>query len=304
MQRSDDRVRVSVQVTDAPAGRVPWSDQYDHALDGSFALQDEITARIVTALDVKLASGEQARVWHKCLTDPKALECFYRGIQAFVRMNQESIANARTCFLRLTELAPASPFGPTWTALCLWFESTRGWAADPVEAREQAGTWAERAVAMDDADGQAHTVLGNVRLLQRRFDEALASRTRHWKFGRAVRMPMDFLRTSSFTAANRIGLSCTPGARSVTCPFILRGLSIFLRPRIAMPECPIWRSSPREKLCASRPRLFKRGLRLQARCSCGWPADGRRVVGEARELDANLASPSGPRRNPIEMRTP
>jgi hypothetical protein len=52
-------------------------------------------------------------------------------------------------------------------AMCFWFESTRGWAADVVKAREQAGLWAERAIAMEDADGQAHTVLGNVRLRQR-----------------------------------------------------------------------------------------------------------------------------------------
>jgi tetratricopeptide (TPR) repeat protein len=58
--------------------------------------------------------------------------------------------------------------------MCLWFQVTRGWTDDPDATRRQAGEWAERAVAMEDADGQAHTVLGNVRLLERRFDEALA----------------------------------------------------------------------------------------------------------------------------------
>lgn len=58
--------------------------------------------------------------------------------------------------------------------MCLWFEVARGWSSDAEQARAAAGEWAERAVAMADADGQAHTVLGNVRLLQRRFDEALA----------------------------------------------------------------------------------------------------------------------------------
>jgi hypothetical protein len=40
--------------------------------DQTFELQDEIAARVVTTLDVKLASVEQARIWHKCLTTPKA----------------------------------------------------------------------------------------------------------------------------------------------------------------------------------------------------------------------------------------
>jgi lipopolysaccharide biosynthesis regulator YciM len=58
--------------------------------------------------------------------------------------------------------------------MCLWFDVTRGWTSDPDRARAAAAEWAERGAAREDTDGQAHTVLGNVRLLQHRFDEALA----------------------------------------------------------------------------------------------------------------------------------
>jgi len=174
VQRQGERVRVSVQLTDTVTGAVTWSERYDRSLDGTFELQDEITARVVTALDVKLASGEQARIWHKCLTAPRSRELFYRGMQAFFQMNKEAMATARACFERVAELAPDSSHGPSWMAMCLWFEVARGWSSDPEQARAAAGAWAERAVAMADADGQAHTVLGNIRLLQRRFDEALA----------------------------------------------------------------------------------------------------------------------------------
>lgn len=174
VQRLGDRVRVSMTLTDTTSGVVIWSERYDRSLDDSFALQDEIAERVVTALDVKLAAGEQARVWHKCLTHPGAREHFYRGVQAFFKMDAESMASAKASFERVAALAPDSPLGPTKVAMCLWFQVTRGWTDDPDEARRQAGEWAERAVAMEDADGQAHTVLGNVRLLERRFDEALA----------------------------------------------------------------------------------------------------------------------------------
>ena len=173
VQRQGERVRVSVQLTDTVAGTVTWSERYDRALDDTFELQDEITERVVTTLDVKLASGEQARIWHKCLTAPKSRDQFYRGMQSFFQMNKDSMAAARAHFERVAELSPESSHGPTWMAMCLWFEVARGWSSDPEQARAAAGEWAERAVAMADADGQAHTVLGNVRLLQRRFDEAL-----------------------------------------------------------------------------------------------------------------------------------
>jgi tetratricopeptide (TPR) repeat protein len=281
---------VSVQVTDVLARRVPWSEQYDRALDESFALQDEITERIVTALEVKLASGEQARVWHKCLVDPKAREHFYRGTQAFVRMNQESMASARASFLRLAELAPDSPFGPTWIALCLWFESTRGWAANPTEAREQAGTWAERAVAMEDADGQAHTVLGNVRLLQRRFDEALAIAHE------ALEIRPGCTNANGFLA--NVLLYCGEPLKAV----------VHARRAIRyMPVYPPWfveilaaayRDAgthdfsiivAREVVRIAPTTLNGRLTLAGALARCGWPAEGRRVAGETRELNANLS---------------
>lgn len=174
VQRLGERVRVNMTLTDTTSGVVTWSERYDRSLDASFTLQDEIAGRVVTALDVKLADGEQARVWHKCLTQPSAREQFYRGVQAFFKMDAQSMASAKTAFERVATLVPDNPLGPTMMAMCLWFDITRGWTKDPDATRRQAAEWAERAVAMEDADGQAHTVLGNIRLLERRFDEALA----------------------------------------------------------------------------------------------------------------------------------
>lgn len=172
VQHLGTQVRVHVQLVDTVEDRIVWSEQYDRDL-GGFAIQDEITERIVTALDVKLASGEQARVWRKCLTQPRARDLYYGGMLDYFQMKAESVASARAQFERLSEVAPESPHGPTMVAFCHWLESTRGWAKNPEQAREEAGRWAERAAGMEDADGQAHTVLGNVRLLQQRHEEAL-----------------------------------------------------------------------------------------------------------------------------------
>jgi class 3 adenylate cyclase/tetratricopeptide (TPR) repeat protein len=173
VQCAGERVRVSVELTDTQASTVAWSERYDRTLDDTFALQDEVAEHVVTTLDVKLSSGEQARIWRKCLTDTKARDHFYAGMHEFFKMNAESNARARAGFERVAALAPESPLGPTWAALCCWFEATRNWTDDPANARQRAGEWAEQAVQSEDADGQAHTVLGNVRLLEGRHEEAL-----------------------------------------------------------------------------------------------------------------------------------
>jgi adenylate cyclase len=290
VQRSGDQLRVSVQLTDTIAGAVVLSESYDRVLDRNFALQDEITTCIVTALDVKLLSGEQARIWHKGLTDPTARERFYRGIQTFFRMNAESMVYARDCFTLVSELAPASPLGPTWMALCLWFESTRGWAADPVHAREQAGVWAERAAAMEDTDGQAHTVLGNVRLLQRRFDEALAIASE------AITIRPGCTNANGFLA--NVLLYCGEPQKAISHarrairympvypPWFVEILAAAYRDAGLLDLAII---AAREVARIAPSAIQGRLVLTSALVRSNWLADARRVVSDSRMLDANLS---------------
>jgi len=62
VQKSDDRLRVNAQLIDAIKGDHLWSETYDRELKDIFAVQDDITQKILTALQVKLTRGEQAHV--------------------------------------------------------------------------------------------------------------------------------------------------------------------------------------------------------------------------------------------------
>jgi TolB-like protein/class 3 adenylate cyclase len=62
VQRAGDRVRITAQLIDAASGHHLWADRYDSDLQDLFALQDEITLKIVTALQVKLSIGVQIRL--------------------------------------------------------------------------------------------------------------------------------------------------------------------------------------------------------------------------------------------------
>lgn len=169
-----DRARITMHLTDTHRSALVWSEQYDRELDASFDLQDEIAARVVTEMDVRLSMGEQARVWRQCLTHPDARAQFYKGVHCFFLSTPDSVRIARARFERVAKLVPESAVGPTWTALALWLQATRGWTKNPDETRAEAVAWAERAASMEDSDGQAHTVLGAVRLLEGKHEEALA----------------------------------------------------------------------------------------------------------------------------------
>ncbi|MGH6922130.1 MAG: adenylate/guanylate cyclase domain-containing protein [Propylenella sp.] len=169
------RMRVTAELTEAASGRIVWGERFDRPLDDSFDLQDEITGRVLAAMNVKLVQGEQAKVWHKTLKDLRALEAFYKGVHAFYQMDRDGMQRARQYFERVAEIRPDASVGATWAAMTHWFDLQRGWSESPEKSKELARRWAEIAASMPDADGQAHSALSYLYLMERRFDEALAA---------------------------------------------------------------------------------------------------------------------------------
>lgn len=167
------RVRISLELVDTLSTQAVWSEQYKLALDDAFAIQDDITGKVIAALDAKLYSGEQARIWQQVLIDPKVVRVFYRGVRLFFRMDREAMAEAIRSFESVAEMRPSSSIGATWVAMCHWIEHQRGWRDPPSQSRRLAKQWAEVAAKLPDADGQAHTVLAHAHLLDREFDAAL-----------------------------------------------------------------------------------------------------------------------------------
>ena len=173
LRRSGPRLRISAELIDVHSGNAIWTESYDRQFDDGFDVQDEIIGEIITALDVKLLRGEQAAVWHRTLKYRDALECFYKGVQEFFKMGREPILRARKHFETVDRKQPAVSIGATWIALCHWFDAFKAWGDDPAGSLQLAGEWAQRAFRMEDADGQAHTVLSHVHLMSRQFDDAL-----------------------------------------------------------------------------------------------------------------------------------
>jgi adenylate cyclase len=79
VQKSQDRVRITVQLIDAIKGHHLWSERYDRELKDLFALQDEIVRQIMTGVQVKLTEGQSASAIAGSTSNLKALECAIGG---------------------------------------------------------------------------------------------------------------------------------------------------------------------------------------------------------------------------------
>jgi TolB-like protein/class 3 adenylate cyclase len=81
LQRSGDRVRITVQLIDALTGNHLWAESYDRDLKDIFAVQDEVTLKILKALQVKLTEGEKSFVIQK-YTCSENLQCYLETLEA------------------------------------------------------------------------------------------------------------------------------------------------------------------------------------------------------------------------------
>jgi len=79
VRKSGEQIRITAQLIDASTGNHLWAERYDRELKDIFAVQDEITKNIITAMQVKLTEGEQARAASKGTDNLKAYLMFLQA---------------------------------------------------------------------------------------------------------------------------------------------------------------------------------------------------------------------------------
>jgi|TARA_B100000809_G_scaffold220930_1_gene228919 hypothetical protein len=78
-------------------------------------------------------------------------------------------------FEQLYRVQPDSVVGPSNISFTHWLDAFNGWTDPSERSAEQAGVWAEKAMAYEDNNGIGHAVLGHLLLLDRKYDEAIAT---------------------------------------------------------------------------------------------------------------------------------
>ncbi len=175
VQQAGNRVRVTVQLTDVDAKQTILAERYDRVLVDVFQLQDEITREVIASLNIKLASNERNRVWFGKLTNPEAVELYYRGASHFYELNKDDNAVARDFFEQLHRVQPDSVVGPSYVSVTHWMDAFFDWTDPEAGSMEKAADWAKRAMEYEDNNGIGHAVFGHLQLLERKYDEALAT---------------------------------------------------------------------------------------------------------------------------------
>ncbi len=175
VRKVDTQVRINAQLIDATTGGHLWSERYDRPLTDIFALQDDITQKIVAALEVKLTKGEHEHLVHRTTDNLEAYDYLLRGRTYYFRYTKETNAQARQMFERAFALDPAYADACAFLGFTYWLEWVLQWSPNPPQSLERFAGLAHQALALDDSLPLPHAAVGNVYLWKdQHYEQAVA----------------------------------------------------------------------------------------------------------------------------------
>jgi adenylate cyclase len=162
VRRSGSCIRVTAQLIDAETGNNMWAERYDRALEHVFAVQDEITFAVVTAIEPAISGFEQLRAVRKPPESLSAWEAYQRGLWHHAKFDLIENENARTFLKRAIDTDPSfSP--PYWCLAYTYVDEAALYFSRPLdEALALAEPLTQKSLALDASDAGAHATLARL----------------------------------------------------------------------------------------------------------------------------------------------
>jgi DNA-binding winged helix-turn-helix (wHTH) protein/tetratricopeptide (TPR) repeat protein len=169
--RSGDRLRVSTQLTEVPAGTLLWAQTSEVVLGDMFQIQDELATRIVDSLALPLTAREHTLLKRDVPSSARAYELYLRGNE--LSRDAKQWAVARDFYARCLEEDPR--YAPAWTRLGRIHHVMAKWlGADVAENLDRAGAAFKRALAINPDHPLAHKFYAQLEIDFGRAEEAMA----------------------------------------------------------------------------------------------------------------------------------
>ena len=165
VRKAGNRVRITVELVDAATGQQLWADRYDRDLEDIFAVQDEVTNKVVSTLAGHIENIDRRRAAAKRTEDLAAYDCVLLGEQALSEGTPDGFLRARSLFQQAIDLDPSDARAHASMSRSYIDEYWSASAIAPEAAVEQAFVLAQKAVAIDKLDNRARVNLAVAYLL-------------------------------------------------------------------------------------------------------------------------------------------
>jgi len=173
VQKAGDRVRITAQLINATTDYHLWSENYDRDLSDIFALQDDITLKIMDSMRIKLTVGEQGRLWEGMTKSIKAYDRHMRGQECFLKVNQKDNEQARQYYEEAINIDKKYAYAYASLGSTHICDLAFGWSKSQIKSFEQAEKNVEKALALNDSSDVAHGLQSWLYLIKRQYDKAV-----------------------------------------------------------------------------------------------------------------------------------
>ena len=165
------RVRITAQLIDAVTGFHVWSERYDRELSDLFAIQNEIDAKILSALKISIAEAEMARIRRQPIESLSAYEAWHKGRTLIRNFTKEDILEGRRLLERAIELQPN--YGEAYAELSnSYMAELHSWNFD-LALIDKAAEFAERGLDLSPLSPITLTSLAIIEVTRYRLVEAI-----------------------------------------------------------------------------------------------------------------------------------
>ena len=173
VRKGGNKIRITAQLIDALNGHHLWAEQYDRNLDDIFAVQDEITIKIITAMQVKLTKGEEVKAASKGTSN---LDAYLKCLQAneyIHRLNPESNALGKQLAEEAIALDPEYAWAYYAQARSHMVDVWLGTSKSPKDSIAKAIELVQKAIVLNDTYAEAHGLLGFLFSMTKQHDKAV-----------------------------------------------------------------------------------------------------------------------------------
>jgi adenylate cyclase len=175
VRRAGNRVRITAQLIDAAEDKHIWAQRYDRDLEDIFAVQDEVTHAVITAIEPQLAISERKRALRKPPESLDAWENYQRGLWHVFQYKPEDRDTTLGFFHRAIELDPTFSSAYAGLGYALYVYIILGASPDRKNDLEGAFEASQTAVRLDEHDPFAWVALTRGHLLRGDHDAAIVA---------------------------------------------------------------------------------------------------------------------------------
>ena len=174
VRATGEQVRISAQLIDAVKGHHLWAESYDLDRKDVFAVQDQITLQIITALRVKLTEGEQARFHSRGAKNLAAYLKYLEGVGYLRQFSREKNVVATQIAKEVISMEPEDMRGYSLLAYTNLYDVWLGLSNSPKKSFSNAIALAQKAIELDPINEDPHRILAHTYILMKRYDDAVA----------------------------------------------------------------------------------------------------------------------------------